>query len=207
MWLLFSLPSAAVNKLSCDAVKLALILSRLDDIGMNMTPESPPPTAPDDVASRRRWLAVLAHAPRPLLQSLAQELATVPFDVLRAPEVGLTMLRGRIGNSGDRFNVGEATLTRCVVRHHDDSANPAGRTVRIGVGYVLGRDPERAGWVARFDALLQQPRWQARLQAEVIAPLAAETARQRAAAQRETAASRVRFFNLQPDGARTGAQA
>jgi len=204
MCFLFSLPSTAVNKLSCGAVKLALILSRLDDIGMNMTPETPPPSAPDEVASRRRWLAVLAHAPRPLLQRLAQELAAVPFDVLRAPEVGLTMLRGRIGNRGDRFNVGEATITRCVVRHHDDGP---GRPVRIGVGYVLGRDPERAGWVARFDALLQQPRWQARLQAEVIAPLAAETARQRAAAQRETAASRVRFFNLQPDGARAGAQA
>jgi len=165
---------------------------------MTMTIDSPlsvaPPATPPD-AARSHWLAVLAHAPRELLQRHAQAVAHQSFDVLRAPEVGLTMLRGRIGNAGDRFNVGETTITRCVVRHHQDDDG----AVRVGVGYVLGRDPERAGWVARLDALLQQPRWQARLQAEVIAPLAAETARRRSVQQRETAASRVRFFNLQPD--------
>jgi alpha-D-ribose 1-methylphosphonate 5-triphosphate synthase subunit PhnG len=145
--------------------------------------------------ARAQWLAVLAHAPRALLQRHAESLPALHFEVLRAPETGLAMLRGRIGNQGDRFNVGEATLTRCVVRHRD------GDVTRVGIGYALGRDPERVDWIARFDALLQHPRWHDALQAEVIAPLAAESARLRAKAQRETAASRVQFFNLQPEAA------
>jgi len=146
---------------------------------------------------RARWLAVLAHAPRESLARHARALPALDFEQLRAPETGLAMVRGRIANRGDRFNVGEVTITRAVVRHRD----PGAGAVSVGVGYLLGRDPERVGWVARFDALLQQPRWHDRLQAELIAPLAAETARLRAAEQRETAASRVRFFNLQPDAA------
>jgi alpha-D-ribose 1-methylphosphonate 5-triphosphate synthase subunit PhnG len=144
---------------------------------------------------RAHWLAVLAHAPHERLARCAQTLPTLHFDVLRAPEIGLAMLRGRIGNQGDRFNVGEATITRCVVRYRDADA------VSVGVGYVLGRDPERVGWMARLDALLQHPRWHDALHAEVIAPLAAETRRLRASEQRETAASRVQFFNLQPEAA------
>jgi alpha-D-ribose 1-methylphosphonate 5-triphosphate synthase subunit PhnG len=145
--------------------------------------------------ARAQWLSVLAHAPRELLQRHVQSLPPLQFDVLRAPETGLAMLRGRIGNRGDRFNVGEATLTRCVVRHRDGGA------AHVGIGYALGRDPERVDWIARLDALLQHPRWHDALQAKVIAPLAAESARRRARQQRETAASRVQFFNLQPDAA------
>ena len=58
------------------------------------------------------------------------------------------MLRGRIGNKGDRFNVGEVTMTRCVVRHRDDDEG----AVSVGVGYVLGRDPELAGSYRRLFA-------------------------------------------------------
>jgi len=155
-----------------------------------MTFHHTPPTAPP---ARAEWLAVLAHAPRDLLKRHVESLPALHFEVLRAPEIGLAMLRGRIGNKGDRFNVGEATITRCVVRHRDGDA------ASVGIGYVLGRDPERVDWIARLDALLQHSRWHDALQADVIAPLAAESARLRARQQSETATSRVHFFNLQPE--------
>ena len=69
----------------------------------------------------------------------------------------------------------------------------------VGVGYVLGRDIERVGWIARLDALLQQPHWRARLMADVVAPLAAALAYERAEAQARTAASRVQFYTLQAE--------
>ncbi|WP_409970379.1 phosphonate C-P lyase system protein PhnG [Piscinibacter sp.] len=143
--------------------------------------------------SRREWLAVLAHAPRTSLHRLADPILTQPFDWLRQPETGLAMLRARIGNGGDRFNLGEATLTRCVVRHRG-----AQGTVTAGIGYVLGRDAERAGWVARLDALLQQPEQHEALR-DVIEPLRAATAERRAETQARTDASRVEFFTLQPE--------
>ena len=142
-------------------------------------------------AARQHWLAVLAHAPRELLERHAAALPDDGFARLRAPEVGLTMVRARIDNQGDRFNVGDATVTRCVVRHRAGDGRLA-----AGVGYVLGRDEARAEWVARLDALLQQPEHHATLMRDVIAPLAAETAQRRAAAAALTASSRVSFDTL-----------
>jgi alpha-D-ribose 1-methylphosphonate 5-triphosphate synthase subunit PhnG len=143
---------------------------------------------------RRDWLAVLAHAPREALRRHMDAIMAQPFDWLREPETGLAMLRGRVGNGGDRFNLGEATLTRCVVRHRS-----ALGTVSAGIGYVLGRDAERAGWIARIDALLQQPQQRDALLRDVIEPLREATAQRRAAKQARTDASRVEFFTLQPE--------
>ena len=144
--------------------------------------------------ARQQWLSVLAHAPRASLQQLLCPLMTgLQFEPLRAPEVGLTMLRARAGNSGERFNLGEATLTRCVLRFQSEAL------LSVGVGYVLGRDIERATWVAQADALLQQPTWGERLQAELIAPLRALTQAQRSRQASQTAASRVQFYTLQAE--------
>lgn len=146
-------------------------------------------------SARQRWLAVLARAPREALQRLAEPaLAAHEYRWLRAPETGLVMLRARIGAHGDRFNLAEAPVTRCVARC---AAADGGATA--GIGYVLGRDTERAAWVARLDALLQQPAHHDTLIAQVIEPLAAA----RAAADAEDAArlapSRVRFDTLAAD--------
>ena len=142
-------------------------------------------------SARQHWLAVLAHAPRELLERHAAALADQAFARLRAPEIGLTMVRARIGNQGDRFNVGDATVTRCVVRHRGDDGRLA-----AGVGYVLGRDEARAEWIARFDALLQQPVHHDTLMRDVISPLEQETAQRRAAEAALTAGSRVSFDTL-----------
>ena len=111
---------------------------------------APPAT---DVRDRQRWLAVLAAASRHTLLAAADRFAELPFQDLRAPEVGLAMVRARVANQGDRYNVGEATVTRCAQRF----VPVDGGSVSVGVGYVLGRDPQRALAVARLDALLQQP--------------------------------------------------
>jgi hypothetical protein len=57
--------------------------------------------------TRRRWLAVLAHAKRNVLERHAAWPVEYPFEWLRMPEVGLTMVRARIAGNGDRFNLGE----------------------------------------------------------------------------------------------------
>jgi alpha-D-ribose 1-methylphosphonate 5-triphosphate synthase subunit PhnG len=175
-----------VKKLSSGLPILAHIFSDLDDVSMTNTDQD---TAGQ--AARQRWLAVLAHAPRELLERHAAQISADAFARLRAPEIGLTMVRARIGNRGDRFNVGDASVTRCVVRHRGADGQLA-----AGVGYVLGRDEARAEWVARLDALLQQPEHHAALMHDVIEPLAAETARRRAAAAALTASSRVSFDTL-----------
>jgi alpha-D-ribose 1-methylphosphonate 5-triphosphate synthase subunit PhnG len=146
-----------------------------------------------DQAQRQVWLAALVHASADALVSFAKAYSHIWVDDLRPPQTGLVMLRSRIGGSGDRFNLAEATVTRCVVRCAGDP-EPT-----VGVGYVLGRDIERCRAMALFDALLQQPAHHDLVWREVVGPLAARTAQQRAKAAADTARSRVRFSTLQPE--------
>jgi alpha-D-ribose 1-methylphosphonate 5-triphosphate synthase subunit PhnG len=179
-----------VNELTRALPILAASFSRLDD--MSMTEPAPTP-----IAQRADWLRLLARgAPDELARLAGPVLADYAFEVLRAPEQGLVMVRARIGNSGDRFNLGEATVTRCAVRHR--SAD--GRTV-AGVGHVLGRDAERAERIAQLDALFQIPPLHALLLQTVLEPLRTHGARRELAERARTEASRVRFFTLQPEAA------
>nr|WP_041675410.1 phosphonate C-P lyase system protein PhnG [Ramlibacter tataouinensis] len=136
---------------------------------------------------RRRWLAVLARAGRDQLDQAAARCAPWPaHEWLRGAETGMVMLRGRVGGTGDAFNLGEATVTRCAVR----------MGTRLGVGYTLGRDRRKAELIALFDALLQDEALAPALMDEVVEPLARAQAQAREARSREAAASRVEFFTM-----------
>ena len=87
-----------------------------------------------DNAPRQHWLAVLARAPADFLEQHLGVLAQGSHQWLRPAETGLVMVRARAGGTGQRFNLGEATVTRCVVR--PDPALTG--TQQVGVGYVLG---------------------------------------------------------------------
>jgi alpha-D-ribose 1-methylphosphonate 5-triphosphate synthase subunit PhnG len=140
-----------------------------------------------ETTQRQRWLAVLARAATDQLEACWAATDHPACTLLRQPEFGLVMARGRAGGSGQRFNLGEITVTRCVVRSVDG---------HIGHGYVAGRDRRKAELVARFDALLQAPERRAALLARVVEPLAPAQAEARAAQARKAAATRVEFFTL-----------
>lgn len=140
------------------------------------------------IASRQRWLGILARADAAALADLWQAHGTAdPPTTLRPAEIGLVMVRGRAGGTGQRFNLGEMTVTRCAV------AGPGGT---VGHGYVRGRDKQHAELCARFDALLQDPTRRADLLRAVIEPLAAAQAAARAKVAAKAAATKVEFFTL-----------
>jgi alpha-D-ribose 1-methylphosphonate 5-triphosphate synthase subunit PhnG len=97
------------------------------------------------------------------------------------------MVRGRIGGSGAKFNVGEAAVTRCVVRTGNGY---------VGVGYVLGRDRRQAELAALFDALLQDAARRAAIEASVLEPLVQSQRRCRETQSRKSAATKVEFYTL-----------
>jgi alpha-D-ribose 1-methylphosphonate 5-triphosphate synthase subunit PhnG len=138
-------------------------------------------------AQRQRWLAVLARAATDRLEACWAATEQPALTLLRQPETGLVMARGRAGGTGQRFNLGEITVTRCAVQSADG---------HIGHGYVAGRDKRKAELVASFDALLQAPAQRAALLSQVIEPLAAAQAAARATTARKAAATRVEFFTL-----------
>jgi len=122
------------------------------------------------------------------IESMGASLGALPaHDAIRAPECGLVMVQGRIGGDGAPFNVGEATVSRAAVRLE------SGET---GIGYVLGREREKAQLIAICDALVQNDRYRAAVEQYVMAPIRArlDAARRRKAEQ--TAATKVDFFTL-----------
>ncbi|QHA86859.1 phosphonate C-P lyase system protein PhnG [Serratia rhizosphaerae] len=140
------------------------------------------------LSSRQRWMSVLAHSRPAQLRSHWQALNLNPeYRLLRAPEIGLTQLQGRMGATGRRFVLGDMTVTRAVVQLESGGH---------GYSYVAGRDKAHAELCALVDALLQQPAYQERLLQQLIAPLAAAQQEQRQQRAREVATSRVDFFTL-----------
>lgn len=139
-------------------------------------------------SERQAWMAVLARARREELEAVIERLGGLPrHTVLKPAETGTVMIEGRAGGTGRRFNLGEATMTRCVVRLE---------TGRMGFAYALGTDRSKALLAAVLDALLQDAEGGPALARAEITPLAA---RQRAAkelALRKAAATKVDFFTL-----------
>lgn len=138
--------------------------------------------------ARQRWMGVLARASTAALERAWSALEAPPaYDFLRRPEIGMVMVRARAGGNGQRFNLGEMTVTRCTLRLPEGAA---------GTAYVAGRDARKAELAAAFDALLQDPARRPALLASVVEPLAAEQAAARDAAGAKAAASRVEFFTV-----------
>jgi alpha-D-ribose 1-methylphosphonate 5-triphosphate synthase subunit PhnG len=139
-------------------------------------------------AARQRWMSVLAQATGAEIERAWQALPERPeYRVVRRPEVGLVMVRGRAGGSGAPFNLGEMTVTRCTVDL------PSGMA---GHGYVAGRNVRHAELAAVFDALLQDPLLSAGLEEAVIAPLEAGQRERRRQVAARSAPTRVEFFTL-----------
>lgn len=137
---------------------------------------------------RQRWLSVLAHSSAALLETHWQALnLQPPFTLIRPAEIGLTRLQARMGATGKRFVMGDATVTRAVVQLSDGT---------LGYSYLLGRDKAHAERCALLDALLQQPETRQLLEEKIITPLAAWRDEQRQLRAREIASSKVDFFTL-----------
>lgn len=135
---------------------------------------------------RAGWMAVLARATRSEIVAAVEKIDMPDIDIVKPAEVGTIMLEGRAGGSGQRFNAGEATMTRCVVR--------VGET--LGFSYALGRDKEKAVLCAALDGLLQNPAHRNEIFEHVIAPIAAAYAKRQEEASRRAAATKVDFFTM-----------
>ncbi len=131
---------------------------------------------------------ICARATEAELTAAVDALEPRPETVdLRPAEVGLVMLRGRIGGSGAPFNVGEATITRAVVRLG---------TGETGFSYLLGRSKTRARLAAVLEAAAQRPSYRELIVKHLIVPVAARAESERRHIREETDATRVAFFTL-----------
>ena len=146
---------------------------------------------PSRPAARQDWMALLARAPQPLLeQSLAEHLSTSQ-QWLRRPETGLMMVQGRAGGTGERFNLGEITVTRCALR-----LGEAGSDAPVGVAYILGRSHRQVQLAALADALLQDAQWYERLEVSLLEPIRQHLRNQEALRRQRAQSTRVDFLTM-----------
>jgi alpha-D-ribose 1-methylphosphonate 5-triphosphate synthase subunit PhnG len=144
--------------------------------------------AVDDNAPRRFILATLAKAtPAELASAVLLLRASDGVVDLKGPEIGLIMLRGRMGGDGAAFNCGEASMARSVVRLASGE---------VGYGMRLGRDMTAARNAAILDAC-----WQSNVHRDVVESCVLAKIHDRISAERSTraahvAATRVDFFTL-----------
>jgi len=146
-------------------------------------------TPTDDILrERQQWMAVLAKASAGAIEDCWDTVPGKPqWTCIRPPGTGMVMVRARAGGTGKRFNMGEMTVTRCVVRLADGG---------VGHAYVAGRDKRHAELAAVIDALMQDPARRDDLEDRVLVPLAAAQAVARDRTARRTAATKVNFFTM-----------
>ncbi|MBO9465274.1 phosphonate C-P lyase system protein PhnG [Tropicibacter sp. R15_0] len=137
--------------------------------------------------ARRDWLSLLAKSPTGRARDLLKALDLSPsHELLRAPEIGSVMVRGRAGGTGAPFNLGEITVTRASLKLECGT---------VGHGYVQGRSKEDALSAALIDALMQTEAAD-HIADAVLAPLRQEMATRRATRAGKAAATKVEFFTM-----------
>ena len=99
------------------------------------------------IEKRKSWMSLLATSNKnDLLNLWEQKKINIRYEWLRTPEIGSIMAQGRMGVTGDKFNIGEVTITRCSLKLNCGT---------VGHSYVQGRSKKKAEISALCDALMQ----------------------------------------------------
>lgn len=137
---------------------------------------------------REHWMSVMAKSSGQQLIALTDSfIKEADFKTIRAPEIGLVQVRGRMGGTGSRFNLGDTTITRCVVQ------SSAGH---YGYAFIRGRDKDHALCAAKLDALMQEHPLKGVIDIQVIEPLQRQLRERQKRKQSETERTQVKFFTL-----------
>jgi len=134
--------------------------------------------------TRPSWMGLLARAKPELLACLFPDLPR--HEWLRRPEIGAVMVQGRTGATGQPFNLGEMTVTRCALRLACGA---------VGHAHVQGRDKTHAARAAIIDALMQTDQ-ATTVATAVLGPLQVDETARRARRATKAAATKVEFFTL-----------
>ena len=136
---------------------------------------------------RSEWLGVLAKAPQQLFEDLWRSSDLDPsYDIIRPAEIGGIMVRGRMGGTGDPFNLGEMTVSRASVKLSCGT---------VGHGYAKGRAKTIALRIALCDALLQTADAN-KVDAKILQPLIEAKLTSDKEIADKAAATKVDFFTL-----------
>ena len=97
--------------------------------------------------TRETWLSLLAQASAEELDSLRDTMQPIQkIQVMKTPTPGTTLVRARMGSTGNQFNAFEVVTTKCVIKSEQGI---------IGYGWRLGECYEEVELAAILDSELQ----------------------------------------------------
>jgi alpha-D-ribose 1-methylphosphonate 5-triphosphate synthase subunit PhnG len=139
------------------------------------------------IEKRKSWMSLLATSNQSdLLNLWEQKKIRVNYIWLRTPEIGSIMAQGRMGVTGDKFNIGEVTITRCSLKLNCGT---------IGHSYVQGRSKKKAEISALCDALMQT-KMSKEINKNIIIPLEKIKKDNKRKILSKAEATKVDFFTL-----------
>ena len=139
------------------------------------------------IEKRKFWMSLLATSNQSdLLNLWEQKKIRVNYIWLRTPEIGSIMAQGRMGVTGDKFNIGEVTITRCSLKLNCGT---------IGHSYVQGRSKKKAEISALCDALMQT-KMSKEINKNIIIPLGKIKKDNKDKILSKAEATKVDFFTL-----------
>ena len=135
---------------------------------------------------RQRAFKTLTSAePAVLKKFILKTRPPYKYSIIRPAQTGLIMLRGRVGNTGNAFNVGEVLVTRCSVMLND----------KIGCGYILGENVEMAEHIAVIDAMIQNDNKSGKIK-KLLDRIEKNIQKKRIKTMKEVAATKVDFYTM-----------
>ena len=139
------------------------------------------------IEKRKSWMSLSATSSQSdLLNLWEQKKIKVNYVWLRTPEIGSIMAQGRMGVTGDKFNIGEVTITRCSLKLNCGT---------IGHSYVQGRSKKKAEISALCDALMQT-KMSKEINKNIIIPLEKIKKDNKRKILSKAEATKVDFFTL-----------
>lgn len=138
--------------------------------------------------NRENWIGLLGSAdPTDLESALEQLNGGCDHICIVGPETGMLMVQAKSDGSNSRFNLGEMTVTKCVLEVKGQ---------HLGVGWIMGSDLRHAKLAALFDGLLQDPEYHDRLMATLIPRLEKKQRLKADILLKDVSDTKVEFFTL-----------
>jgi len=137
---------------------------------------------------RESWIGLLGSADPADLESALEDLKDhCEFVCIVGPETGMLMVQAKADGSGSRFNIGEMTVSKCILEV---------KGKYLGTGWVMGSDLRHAELAALFDGLLQDPDHHDRLMATLIPRLEEKQRLKTDILLKDASDTKVEFFTL-----------
>jgi len=137
---------------------------------------------------RQKMMALLGGASIKDLETEKERLGPgIDWNYIIKPEVGLLMVQSDADGSHPAFNLGEMSVTKCVleVKGH-----------YLGYAMILGSDLVHAELAALFDGLLQHPDYRNDIKSNLINTLAEKQLQKDRSLEKDVADTTVEFFTL-----------